>query len=177
MLKYVDTKVVFSEIPDEITLAINISSCPCHCKGCHSPYLAEDIGESLTPEKVLELIDNNKGITCIAFMGGDNDPYAIYQLCKVVQFLRPEINRAWYSGRQTLPEFLNDEKLQRYSYIKLGPYIEEKGPLNNSNTNQRLYKYSSLYSDYTIGQGWRDITYKFWKNEDIRHTTSPNGDI
>ena len=28
MLKYVDSKVVFAEIPDEITLAINISNCP-----------------------------------------------------------------------------------------------------------------------------------------------------
>ena len=47
MLKYVDTKVVFQEIPDEITLAINISNCPCHCPGCHSSYLAEDIGNAL----------------------------------------------------------------------------------------------------------------------------------
>lgn len=47
MLKYVDARVVFQEIPDEITLAINISNCPCHCKGCHSQYLAEDIGKPL----------------------------------------------------------------------------------------------------------------------------------
>lgn len=46
MLKYVDARVVFQEIPDEITLAINISNCPCHCKGCHSQYLAEDIGKN-----------------------------------------------------------------------------------------------------------------------------------
>ena len=41
MLKYVDTKVVFAEVPDEVTLAINISNCPCHCDGCHSEYLAD----------------------------------------------------------------------------------------------------------------------------------------
>ena len=35
MLKYVNTGIVFQEIPDEVTLAINISGCPCHCPGCH----------------------------------------------------------------------------------------------------------------------------------------------
>ena len=45
MLKYVDAKVVFAEVPDEVTLAINISNCPCQCKGCHSSYLAQDIGK------------------------------------------------------------------------------------------------------------------------------------
>jgi predicted enzyme involved in methoxymalonyl-ACP biosynthesis len=47
MLKYVDTKVVFVEVPDEITLAISISGCPCFCEGCHSAYLAKDIGKEL----------------------------------------------------------------------------------------------------------------------------------
>ena len=47
MLKYVNTAITFAEFPDEISLLINISNCPCHCKGCHSAYLAEDIGEPL----------------------------------------------------------------------------------------------------------------------------------
>ena len=56
MLKYVDTKVVFQEVPDEITLAINISNCPCHCINCHSSYLAEDIGEPLDLQHLTNLI-------------------------------------------------------------------------------------------------------------------------
>ena len=44
MLKYVDTKVTFAEVPNEISLCINISNCPCKCHNCHSSYLAEDIG-------------------------------------------------------------------------------------------------------------------------------------
>ena len=47
MLKYIDTKVTFAEVPNEISLCINISNCPCNCKGCHSSYLAEDIGNSV----------------------------------------------------------------------------------------------------------------------------------
>ena len=67
MLKYADSKVVFSEVPDEITLAISISNCPGTCKGCHSPWLREDVGESLTKTSVHELLEKNNGVTCICF--------------------------------------------------------------------------------------------------------------
>ena len=50
MLRYVDYDIVFQEIPDEVTLAINLSNCPNRCKGCHSPHLLENVGESLTEE-------------------------------------------------------------------------------------------------------------------------------
>lgn len=69
-MKYTEAKVTFSEIPDEIILYINISNCPCHCKGCHSAYLAEDVGKSLVGMVLREdLINKNKGITYVAFMG------------------------------------------------------------------------------------------------------------
>ena len=84
MLKYVDTLVGFREIPDEICLCINISNCPCHCEGCHSPYLAEDIGTELTIEELVRLETETEGITCIAFMGGDSDPKRINKLAKFV---------------------------------------------------------------------------------------------
>ena len=54
-MKYVDTKIVFQELPNEITLAINISGCPCACIGCHSSYLSQDIGELLTKEALQQL--------------------------------------------------------------------------------------------------------------------------
>ena len=52
MLKYVNTMVTFSEVPDEISLCIEISNCKCHCKNCHSPYLPDDIGEELNIQNV-----------------------------------------------------------------------------------------------------------------------------
>ena len=48
MLKFVGTDIVFQEFPDEVTLAINISNCPCRCPGCHSPFLWKDTGTELT---------------------------------------------------------------------------------------------------------------------------------
>lgn len=155
MLKYVDTKIVFQEIPDEITLAINISGCHCYCKGCHSSYLAGDIGEELNSLSLKELIDNNKGITCVSFMGGDSDPSLVDALAQWVKIYYP-IKVAWYSGRQELSK---DIKLRNFDYIKLGPYIEELGPLNSETTNQRMYKVVEQNGNYELV----DITNKFWK--------------
>ena len=154
MLKYVDAKVVFAEVPDEITLAINISNCPCHCKNCHSSYLAEDIGEELNSHSLKGLIDNNKGITCISFMGGDSSPYEIKDLAMFVRVAYPKLKIAWYSGRETIPNgiMLN---LQDFDFIKLGPYKEEFGPLNSKTTNQRFYK--------VVNGELIDITSRFWK--------------
>lgn len=151
MLKYVDTKIVFQEIPDEVTLAINISNCPCQCKGCHSSYLAQDIGTELTFNEVRKLIKHNSGISCIAFMGGDSEPERINALASFVTN-HYQLKVAWYSGRQELSK---DIELRNFDAIKLGPYIEELGPLSSRTTNQRFYR---------VEKGvLTDITNKFWK--------------
>ena len=160
MLKYVNYDITFQEIPDEITLCINISNCPCHCKGCHSSYLAEDIGEGLTLDKIYKLIENNEGITCICFMGGDSSPKEIDMFAGCIKDLY-DIKVAWYSGRQELSKYIN---LKCFDFIKLGPYIEEFGPLNSKTTNQRFYQViKSHYEDGTSGYELLDTTYKFWK--------------
>ena len=56
MLKYVNTDIVFQEFPDEVTLAINLSNCPCHCPGCHSSYLWKDVGQPLTPRSIEDFL-------------------------------------------------------------------------------------------------------------------------
>ena len=160
MLKYVNYDITFQEIPDEITLCINISNCPCHCIGCHSSYLAEDIGEGLTLDKIYKLIENNEGITCICFMGGDSSPKEIDMFARCIKDLY-DIKVAWYSGRQELSKHVN---LMYLDYVKLGPYIEEFGPLNSKTTNQRFYQViKSHYEDGTSGYELLDTTYKFWK--------------
>ena len=47
MIKYVPemTSVVMEEIPDKVTLAVDISNCTGLCEGCHSPFLRKDVGE------------------------------------------------------------------------------------------------------------------------------------
>lgn len=160
MLKYVDTKVVFQEVPDEVTLAINISNCPCHCEGCHSPYLAEDIGKELSIEELTTLGTETEGITCICFMGGDSDPKRINRLAKwVVEEL--DLKAAWYSGRQYIPEEID---LKNFHYIKIGPYIPKLGGLDKETTNQIMYRVDYNFNNHTYVT--KDITFKFRKHED-----------
>lgn len=154
MLKYLNTQVTFAEVPDEITLCINITGCKNGCKNCHSSYLAQDIGTELTFNEVRKLIKKNSGISCIALMGGDAEPDKINTLAFFIINHYGSIKVAWYSGRQ---ELNNNIDLCNFDYIKLGPYKEEFGPLNSRTTNQRFYKVN--------GKELVDITNKFWKHE------------
>ena len=152
MLKYVNAMVTFSEVPDEISLCIEISNCPCKCVNCHSSYLAQDIGEPLDLQHLTNLIDGNKGITCVCIMGGDANPSEVDDIAQDIKEYYPKLKVAWYSGKQELSKDIN---LEFFDFIKLGPYIEELGPLNSKTTNQRFYK---VENNKLI-----DITYKFQK--------------
>ena len=66
MLKYADYDIVFQEIPNEVSLAINISNCPNHCIGCHSPYLMNDVGDVLDEQSLQLLMDKyGHDVTCV----------------------------------------------------------------------------------------------------------------
>lgn len=154
MLKYVNTGIVFQEIPDEVTLSINLSRCPCHCPGCHSQYLWQDIGEPLTAMALEGLVrEYGDDITCVCFMGGDAEPQYVGQLAKYLRREHQGLKVAWYSGRSRVPQSVRKAD---FDYIKLGPYIEHLGCLKERTTNQRLYKRAA-------GDDFKDITPRFWK--------------
>ena len=154
MLKYVDAKVVFAEVPDEVTLAINISNCPCQCKGCHSSYLAQDIGTELTFNEVRKLIKKNSGISCIAIMGGDANPSEVDDIAQNIKEYYPNLKVGWYSGRDYISEDIN---LENFDYIKYGHYDKDKGPLNSKTTNQVMLEISVVHNRIFK----KDITSKF----------------
>ena len=157
-MKYLNTMVTFSEFPDEIALCINITNCPFHCPGCHSPELWEDIGIELTFDEILKLISKNKGITCIGLMGGN--PKEINELAKAIfhiDFCNHTYKIGWYWGGTNVPEEI---ELELFDFIKLGPYIKEKGGLDNPNTNQKMYQISKMETGEYIKE---NITHKFWK--------------
>jgi len=154
MLKYVNTGVVFQEIPDEVTLAINISNCPCRCPGCHSNYLWQNVGTPLSVMELNNLIQKYEDdITCVAFMGGDAEPEYINMLARHIRREHADLKVAWYSGRQRVSSQVNRAD---FDYIKVGPYIAHLGCLKERSTNQRLYK-------RVVGDNFTDITYRFWK--------------
>ena len=135
-MKIASYDIAFQDVPGEVTLSLNLSQCPNCCPGCHSPMLQEDIGLLLDDDMLDGLLERyGHDVTCVCFMGGDREPGEVMRLADRVH--AAGIKTAWYSGRQELPDCFRKESLD---YVKVGPYIESRGPLPNPDTNQRMYR-------------------------------------
>ena len=158
MLKYANFDIVFQEVPEEVTLAINISNCPNQCQGCHSKYLWENIGKELDSSELNRLVERYRsGITCVCFMGGDAEPEAVADLAKQVKAKYAGMKLAWYSGKNELPQQVSTD---HFDYIKLGRYMADLGPLDSATTNQRMMK---RLADGRV----KDITEWFRRNKKV----------
>ena len=137
MLRYISYDVVFREIPDDVTLAINLTRCPNRCRGCHSPHLQDDAGEELTAAALAALLQAyGQAVTCVCFMGGDGAPDDVLRMARWIRRTYRSTKTAWYSGRPTL----FDGAQAVFDYVKTGPYIDVLGGLDSPATNQRLYR-------------------------------------
>ena len=170
MLKYANTQLGFREFPDEVALLINISNCPNNCPGCHSSYLAQDIGEVLNEQALDNLIKEYSGITCIGFMGGDNDHLTLAKLFRYVK-QKYSLKVGWYSGKEYKVEEVGDlyniyniPNQHCIDFLKIGPYKKECGPLDSKTTNQTYFKNTGLSSNPSIMIA-EDETNKFWRND------------
>lgn len=151
-LKYLGYSIVFQEVPDEVTLAINISGCPHKCEGCHSKYLWEYEGNYISDD-LENLIQQYSGlITCVCFMGGDQNITELINLSLIVKQYGLKV--ALYSGTDDDGTYFIP-LCKRFDYIKVGHYDQMLGGLEQKTTNQIMYK--------KIDGEWEDITYKFWK--------------
>ena len=82
------------------------------------------------------LIEKNKGITAICIMGGDNSPADVNAFAAYIKSFY-NLKVGWYSGKPTISEHIDG---RYFDYIKIGPYLQNKGPLDSKTTNQRMYK-------------------------------------
>lgn len=152
-IKFKETLITFTEVPDEISLCFNITGCPCNCQDCFEPWLAEDTGTELTYAVLKAQIDSHPHITCVCFMGGDRYYDQIATLTMYGKRDFPSLKWAMYSGRTEMHPFLS----KILDFYKIGPYIPKYGPLNKNTTNQRFYK--------KINGEWKDITFHFQKEK------------
>ena len=150
-LKYLGYSIVFQEVPNEITLAINISGCPYKCEGCHSHYLWKYEGNYISDDLDFIINQNLDFVTCVCFFGGDQNMEELHTLLKYIKE-NYKIKTALYSGRDYLEEL--KQLFNVLDYIKIGSYKENLGGLNSKNTNQRMY---IIKSDKSL----EDITCKF----------------
>lgn len=143
-LKYLGRSIVFEEVPTEISLCINISGCPYKCKGCHSPYLWEYKGRYISDD-IEALLERYDGITCVCFMGGEQNPQELNFLIDYIH--SKKIKVCLYTGSDTIPE-----NIYGLDYLKIGHYDEKLGGLDKPATNQRFYivHNDKEYFDMTI---------------------------
>ena len=154
MVKYCGYYITFQEVPNETALVFTISECPYRCEGCHSPWLQTNIGDELTPEVILCLLDKYQGaITCVCFMGDGNDHDTIRNLIRLVRMYG--YKTCLYTGGCR-----NDIDLYGFpDYFKEGPYIEKLGGLDSPQTNQRMWKKNDEGK-------YEDITSWFWRKKE-----------
>lgn len=164
-MKYIGSEVVFREIPEEISLAINITNCPIHCPDCHSKILWEDVGDVLDWNELDGLIRGNPGITCVLFMGGDANLEEIKYLTLAIHTNYPTLKVALYSGNQ-LSKLKKKIDISWFDYIKTGPFIKKFGPLNVKTTNQKLYKVNWLFGSKFLFS-LKNITKKLWNEHNM----------
>lgn len=122
MLKYCESAITFLEAPDEISLALSISNCPCHCDGCSEKHLWNDIGVELTDKKINELIDKNPGITTILLLGGDADHADVVRIARTIHLRNLKVGM--YSGLDSL----DPDLLECLDFYKIGRWIPFHGP-------------------------------------------------
>lgn len=149
MLKYLTFSVVFQEVPDEISLALEITACPHRCPNCHSPYLRRNVGNELTEENIERLIQKNSDVSCVCLMGGDSDHEDVIRIANIIHKYNKKV--AMYSG----DDDMDDSLIPYLDYYKIGSYQEDLGPLDSKTTNQVFYK--------IIDNELVDITYRFQK--------------
>lgn len=154
MLRYWDYALTFAEIPDEISVCVDVTGCPFRCEGCHSPWLRKDIGQELTEDAVAEMLKRHPDATCVCLMGGDSDHGAVAELADRIHEAFG-LKTAMYSGSDSYDAGL----AEHLDYYKVGAWKAEFGPLTDRRTNQRLYKME--------GGKPTDITYEFWRKWDV----------
>ena len=118
--------------------------------------IGDDIGDELTTDALNTVIEENDGVSCVCFMGGKFNE--IKKLLEFIQNNHPSLRAAWYTGESELPR--DNGLLELLDYIKIGPYIKDKGGLDSKGTNQRMYE---VISDKNGRRILNDITYKFQK--------------
>lgn len=130
-----------------IRVSLFVSGCRNRCKGCFNPetwsfnYGQEFDGETL--KELVRLLDN-PNIEGLSILGGDpfeeENREAVYEICKLVKFLRPNKTIWIWSGYSW--EDLNELPVTKYIDVLVdGRFEEDKKDLRlkwRGSSNQRV---------------------------------------
>ena len=155
------------EVPNEISIAFTLLGCPHQCKNCHSKDYWQSslmtrnttLGIHFSAENVKNILNNrafkdHEHATCLLFLGGDWEMSFFLDTIKVLRHTYhtssaiKQYNFAWYTSLHLTDLQVYPELFDYFDFIKTGPYIEDKGPLNKKGTNQQFWSRQFLDTTY-----------------------------
>jgi anaerobic ribonucleoside-triphosphate reductase activating protein len=142
-LKYLGYGIALQEVPNEISLVINISGCLHHCNGCHSQYLWHYEGELIKNDIDDLILKYEDMITCVCFMGGEQNIDELLIYLKYIKSIG--LKTCLYSGCDSIKDI---QSLMPYlDWVKIGKYEESLRTDDNiqydiklATSNQNIYK-------------------------------------
>ncbi len=155
-MRYSDCQIVFQEIPNEISLAYQMTGCPLRCLGCHSSDLWKtQSGQELKIESLKRDIEKYKNfISCVLFLGGE---WELEELLTLLDYVKScNLKTALYTGLEL--NQIDQQLRNKLDYLKYGSYQAELGALTSPLTNQKLVnlKTNENLNHYFIQGGYDD---------------------
>lgn len=161
-LPVVNKGITFSEIPNKVSVFLEMGGCRQKCKGCHSAewlctHINQDFWTDLEDLKAYVTKEKNNGAQAVVIMGGTNNTgVTLPMIIETIKELSKILPVGLYSG---LPVNARAHKILakvlELKYLKVGNYIEQRGPLDNPKTNQKFFARGVLLPN------WHDMTYIF----------------
>lgn len=136
MLQYYRKDICFQEVPNEISISFSIAGCPHNCKNCSwKNTIDKEEKKNLTNTIYSMFLNKYKGLaSCVLFLGGEWEQEDL--ICKLKMAKEKGYKTCLYTGCNLSQ--ISEQLKQNLDFIKVGPYIEEKGGLSNPNTNQKF---------------------------------------
>lgn len=134
-----EPKILFQEVPDEVSLGFLIAGCPLKCNGCHSQF-SWPINSGFALSNTLfesYLLKYTNLITCITFFGGEWNANALIE--KLIIVKKKRLKTCLYSGHEKVSKKLTEH----LDFIKLGAWQPALGGLESATTNQRFIDLST----------------------------------
>ena len=160
----VNKGVTMSELPGEVAVFFEVGNCTVGCPGCHSPHLSKEIFPKPLWTHFSEIAEyalneKKRGATAIVVMGGTSNGLKDGALWLLLGLLSRILPVGLYCGDIELGSPKAQVMMGTWSqltWLKLGAYMEDRGGMNKSNSNQRLLKRNP-------NDTWSEMTHKFWK--------------
>jgi len=143
----------FLEVPSKISLNIYTQGCSFKCPGCQNEHLRKfGEGKEINFWEIENILDEYDMCTWVCWLGGNptDQPDELEVFNREIKRYGKKI--CLYTGHriEEIQDLIEDVDL-----IIDGQYIENKGPITNEYTNQRIW--IKKFENWHLIRKWRDL--------------------